>query len=1201
MSSAVRRAASDVQGLSRIQGTQFVQKAKGISQEKQLAAQRAATYRQQATLLSQTAAQERLATEQRARSAASEASLGQATLNRQRAQRVMADRGGTLPGKTAEESQQQMKILEDRQIAANRTLAAQNITMGSQNEIAEKRVMAAKAYQDVEEKNLELMRMQTAQMELAKKAEPTLLFQQRAQAVSHFGRVAQMSGLIAGAALGYAADKFAQFNTQATIAATKVKEPGQTVGQIKQNADQIQNSILGFMKSGQSVVGASDLSTSVYRTLSGLQLKGNQKQQITEAMNLVKQFQGVVKGNFGMTNLDQVTQAAITTMRDFGIGIKGVGGALNTMQAAEKYGRMTMGEFLSTFNQAAPAAKAAHYSFSEMASTIAFLSTKFPSVQMAATGYARLLQTLAQNADKFNKAGYQVTNKAGTQLLPLQDIIKSFLAKDPSLAQGGVGLQNFFKQVTGQSGYIQARRVFTFMATDLNGLDKVTKQVTGDTNVLQKTIAGAGQSSGVRWAQFKNQLAAIGLEIGQDALPAFQAVGHYVEEAVQKFNELSPATRKLIVEFTTFAALGALVGGTLAAIVGGLASFGAAIRLALGFGGLGAAMSGQEGFISLKFGLLAVIPLMIKFHSQVGSVVSDMGGMRNAIAIVSIALTAFSFRTVIMNLGLLRAATLSDITSLYVLRTALLGLAGLAVVATVLIVQRKQVEGAIRGVTGATLDKEINPVTGAAKAMSFGQKLGNIFGSSFSQGFHAAFSKEGLIRGDLGVTKVLSDAKSGVQRVSLAYKSWLSMLNRPGSPAALKAFLSMMQKAGLNSTSSALDFSQFLSNINRAASGTTGIRSLTKQLQALEKIMFEMARQNPLADLNNRASQAAAANIAKQKQVAAAAEAARKAQAKMLQNATTAGVVATKTYQQLYKALVAAQEAAAADPTSVSKQRAVVDAQAALDSQASKQQAAAAKAAASATTAAWKKSNADVAANSQETFKSILSSIQSMYDTMLSTEQGIFGTLFQGPFMQSPAMQNFTQWGGIATGKMLTKDLKSQVNQFRTFHSDLNKLTRKGAPPQLIKQLMDLGPSALPQIKALLQMSGAGLNNYFNIFRNAQKLIQKQTMQDLNAQLKQYRKFGQSVALAIVAGIQDQNASVTNALKSLIRQTFPNLKGSGGSGSGHQIHHHTHQHDHYHTSTHKGANADTQTRHQKFRAKSKHPRKKITGSRYDLG
>jgi hypothetical protein len=210
------------------------------------------------------------------------------------------------------------------------------------------------------------------------------------------------------------------------------------------------------------------------------------------------------------------------------------------------------------------------------------------------------------------------------------------------------------------------------------------------------------------------------------------------------------------------------------------------------------------------------------------------------------------------------------------------------------------------------------------------------------------------------------------------------------------------------------------------------------------------------------------------------------------------------------------------------------------------------------------------------------------------------------------------------------------------------------------------------------------------MFRTSQKLIQQQTMKDLNQQLKQYRKFGQNVALAIVAGLQDQNVAVTNALKKMIRDVFPGLPGAGQHQQHHrqqqnhqrQQHHHqqqqtgqrqqhnhptqqqqtaatmqhlqhviidspklpwriydtkelqkihgnvhvtnqlkylkvsidspkmpwhvitkreapSEQHDHYHLDVPKGSQIDTQVRHAHFRTKNKHPRKKLTGSRYD--
>ena len=526
------------------------------------------------------------------------------------------------------------------------------------------------------------------------------------------------------------------------------------------------------------------------------------------------------------------------------------------------------------------------------------------------------------------------------------------------------------------------------------------------------------------------------------------------------------------------------------------------------------------------------------------------------------------------------------------LRTALMGIAAIGVITVAVILERKKIEGDVRNLFGSTLAKEINATTGLPKGLSFGQKLGNIFGSSFSEGVHAMFGSGIKNFLNLGIDKTLNDAKSGIDRVSLTYRNWLHIIQRPGSPQALNAFLQAFHRAALTGQSSGRDIAEWLQNVNRAAVGVTNIKSLNKELVALAHNQYLLAHQNPMKDFNNRLSQA----VTHMRDLRQAAQQAKNSIANMLQNATQNGVVATKTFKQLYDALVNAQKATALDPTSYAKQKAVVDAQAALQAQVSSQQAAAAQAAANATTSKFKQANTQIAAQAKETFASVLSSIQGMYSSFLSTEQSIMGTLFAGPFMSSPRMQNFLQWGGKATGKDLLKDLKSQVFQFNEFHRDLNRLSREGAPLALVQQIEALGPSALPQLRALLHLHGGLLNEYFSEFRRAQRLIQKQALADLNAQLDQYKKFGRNVALAIVSGVESQNKAVTNALKKMIREAFPGLPGSGtvsgGGGSGGGTHHH-HHHHHHHQTTYNvshpghGASIATQVRHADFVRRNK--------------
>jgi hypothetical protein len=183
----------------------------------------------------------------------------------------------------------------------------------------------------------------------------------------------------------------------------------------------------------------------------------------------------------------------------------------------------------------------------------------------------------------------------------------------------------------------------------------------------------------------------------------------------------------------------------------------------------------------------------------------------------------------------------------------------------------------------------------------------------------------------------------------------------------------------------------------------------------------------------------------------------------------------------------------------------------------------------------------EAAQKAQQTVNSILGNLQQLYDDFLQKNKEIFGTLFQGPFSQSAVMQDKMAYGYKQTAKDILKDLQSQIRQFREFNRELALLQRRGAPPELIAQLRALGPTALPQIKALAKSSPSVWKEYLKAFQQSQKLIEAQTRRDLRNQLKIYEQQGKKIALAILSGLQSQDRKLTMWLRRLIAQMFPGL------------------------------------------------------------
>lgn len=171
--------------------------------------------------------------------------------------------------------------------------------------------------------------------------------------------------------------------------------------------------------------------------------------------------------------------------------------------------------------------------------------------------------------------------------------------------------------------------------------------------------------------------------------------------------------------------------------------------------------------------------------------------------------------------------------------------------------------------------------------------------------------------------------------------------------------------------------------------------------------------------------------------------------------------------------------------------------------------------------------------------------LQSQYAGAFGQNQSAFGSIFSGPFVNSPHMQDEITYGHKLTGQDLVNDLKSQIKQFKDWRDTLTQLQKKGIPYELLQQIEAAGPAALPEVKALLSLKPATLQSYFSMFKNAEvgpnSLLSKATGTDLTRQLKFYKSFGQSAALAILQGLQSADTPILSYFEDLIKKMFPQL------------------------------------------------------------
>ncbi len=89
------------------------------------------------------------------------------------------------------------------------------------------------------------------------------------------------------------------------------------------------------------------------------------------------------------------------------------------------------------------------------------------------------------------------------------------------------------------------------------------------------------------------------------------------------------------------------------------------------------------------------------------------------------------------------------------------------------------------------------------------------------------------------------------------------------------------------------------------------------------------------------------------------------------------------------------------------------------------------------------------------------------------------------------------KWDMEKSGQELTQNLQSQVEGFKTWQTEIEKLASKAVDEGLIAELREMGPKALPQLLALNSLTDEQLTNYSNLYKEKMALAREQAQVEL--------------------------------------------------------------------------------------------------------
>lgn len=992
-----------------------------------------------------------------------------------------------------------------------------------------------------------------------------------ARTATHFGMALATVGAIGTGSLAVAANGAAQFSKQVTLAATQARPLNASFAETAKIAKGLSNVIIDQMQRFPAT--SQEMADSLYEIFSGTNI-----QNIDEGSKVLELFNKMAVA--GSADLGTMTDAGITLLNNFvtpgGDRIAKLTKIADHFFSTVRYGRFSAEQFANSLSTVIPIAEAAGLQFEDITNAMAALTRQSGGrvTQRDATGLARLIELLARKdvQDGLRQVGEGIAvERPGGGLRPLRDIIRDI--NDVAKLKPGADTLNFFDRMSqlgtggrGNQGTIQARRVFNFLIQNMEEYDNVANKVNRTQGEFQKSFEAMSRTPGIEWDVTINQLRALVILIGREAIPVFTQLAFPLVQILHWFNELDPATRKWISTAIAFTAVGSLILGSVVALGGGLTillitlvklsrSFSVMERLGATAATVARStkgLSGQTGFLQLRLlGVLGIVvsavPLFARFHSEILEITTGARGLEGVLKAVGIVLTAmtvsFALRRVTALAGAFMAAARtakaagSSIGILLTLLRRLPSVVAISIVISVFMNQDRiqDVWDDVMGKIGLGQEK-INSVKDMIKNRT--EIIGTFGQEKFREMYERMLSARGLnpkkimrqsateamqAIGDIPFLDFLEN-RANAQQAKAA-----NLLNKLYSmdPRTVRRDRQKWADAGFSDT----EFMDQLRKVDRLrqafedAPNIATWRAYHKALDALTAKSDE-EQKKMINDLLGNLDKIT------EKMLAPAVFASRFAELERLRKAAE-NSTDPKVIEEYYKA----QEQLSRNASN-SQMRAAEEAASNAERLHGEEMDRRKEAAAEA-----KRQLEEAKGN----LRTAVSTVMGAYQEMQQTNQQAFGTLFSGPFINSAVAQNRLQHGFGLRKSDLMRDITMQVQGFKQWRNMLTQLQTRGAPQEFIDQVRQMGPEAQDELRKLLTMNTNEFNNYMNQFRQGQKLVEQATRQDLNRELKRWQTFGQNVARAIVLGIRSQDAALENSMRNLVLRMFPGLGTAAGA------------------------------------------------------
>jgi len=190
--------------------------------------------------------------------------------------------------------------------------------------------------------------------------------------------------------------------------------------------------------------------------------------------------------------------------------------------------------------------------------------------------------------------------------------------------------------------------------------------------------------------------------------------------------------------------------------------------------------------------------------------------------------------------------------------------------------------------------------------------------------------------------------------------------------------------------------------------------------------------------------------------------------------------------------------------------------------------------------------------NMNQKVQTAADNLSNIYDNFRQVNAAGLGSIFGGPTMTGilgnvfSGINDMLRQFGVQIPvpfELLQQDMDQQLMYFKRWRGGLDKLMKRGVPLEMIQQIQQLGPSAIPMIEGLLGASPKQFKNYVKDFKSAQKLLDTAAKKDMDRQLADWQKHGEDIAFQLVMGLASSpaQAKLKAGYKTWVMDTFGNV------------------------------------------------------------